>query len=243
MGVSLFGSFDGRGAWGINLYNVSHREYTKYRYWARDMACSSVTTPPIMTYQVKGGKRDLVNQSTNSWSKIVALISHRRHLHSWIWSEIWVEVDWHNDVKISIPISYLISNWKCVKNSIERELDSSKEFYNSSIYHLAMDPIRVHWKSCNRMELSMKEFEEQHRWKVITWLLGYSPGFPSNLGILEGCLEGMGGQKGECCMGSLVNHEISGKSKFPKNKSVLLTCGGGLYDPPPCGCCYGDPPP
>jgi hypothetical protein len=79
-----------------------------------------------------------------------------------------VEVDWHNDVKISVPVSYLIGNWKCVKNSIARELKSSKEFHNSSIYHLVATPVRVHWKSRSQMESSIKEFEEHHRWKVIT---------------------------------------------------------------------------
>jgi hypothetical protein len=46
------------------------------------------------------------------------------------------------------------------------ELNSSKELHNSYIYHLIVDPVRVCWKSRNRIESSIKEFEEHHRWKV-----------------------------------------------------------------------------
>jgi hypothetical protein len=40
------------------------------------------------------------------------------------------------------------------------ELKSSKELCNNYIYHLVVDPIRVHWKIHNRIESSIKEFEE-----------------------------------------------------------------------------------
>jgi hypothetical protein len=43
----------------------------------------------------------------------------------------------------------------------------------------------------------MREFDEHHKWKFITWLFGSSPGFPSNFGISEGSLAGMTGQTGE----------------------------------------------
>jgi hypothetical protein len=43
----------------------------------------------------------------------------------------------------------------------------------------------------------MREFDEHHKWKVITWLFGSSPDFLSNFGILEGSLAGMTGQTGE----------------------------------------------
>jgi hypothetical protein len=46
------------------------------------------------------------------------------------------------------------------------------------------------------MESSIKEFEEHQKWKVMTWLFGYSPVFPSNLGMLEGIFVGIGGQNG-----------------------------------------------
>jgi hypothetical protein len=41
------------------------------------------------------------------------------------------------------------------------------------------------------MESSMILFEEHHKWKVITWLAGPSPDFPSNFGISEGSLVGI----------------------------------------------------
>jgi hypothetical protein len=43
----------------------------------------------------------------------------------------------------------------------------------------------------------MREFDEHHKWKVITWLFGSSPYFPSNFGISEGSLAGITGQTGE----------------------------------------------
>jgi hypothetical protein len=32
----------------------------------------------------------------------------------------------------------------------------------------------------------MMLFEEHHKWKVMIWLVGSSPSFPSNLGMSEG---------------------------------------------------------
>jgi hypothetical protein len=43
----------------------------------------------------------------------------------------------------------------------------------------------------------MREFDENHKWKFITWLFGSSLGFPSNFGILEGSLARITGQTGE----------------------------------------------
>jgi hypothetical protein len=43
----------------------------------------------------------------------------------------------------------------------------------------------------------MREFDEHHKWKFITWLFGSSPGFPSKFRISEGSLAGMTGQTGE----------------------------------------------
>jgi hypothetical protein len=45
------------------------------------------------------------------------------------------------------------------------------------------------------MESFIKELEEHHKWKI-TWLLGSSPYFPSNFGMLDGNLAGMVGQDG-----------------------------------------------
>lgn len=49
------------------------------------------------------------------------------------------------------------------------------------------------------------------------WCWGSSPALPSNLGISEGILWGMGGNQGECMIGSLVNLERLGKSNVARN--------------------------
>jgi hypothetical protein len=43
----------------------------------------------------------------------------------------------------------------------------------------------------------MREFDEHHKCKFITWLFGSSPDFSSNFGISEGSLARMTGQTGE----------------------------------------------
>jgi hypothetical protein len=43
----------------------------------------------------------------------------------------------------------------------------------------------------------MREFDEHHKWKVVTWLFVSSLDFPSNFGISEGSLVGITGQTGE----------------------------------------------
>jgi hypothetical protein len=52
------------------------------------------------------------------------------------------------------------------------ELKLGKEYCVNSIYHFIIEPVRIHLKVHNLMESSIKELEEHHRWKVITWLLG-----------------------------------------------------------------------
>jgi hypothetical protein len=64
-----------------------------------------------------------------------------------------------------------------------------KKPHGNSIYHLVVEPVRVHWKRRNQIESSINELDEHQRWNVITWLLGSSPGFASNLGIYDGNLE------------------------------------------------------
>jgi len=56
----------------------------------------------------------------------------------------------------------------------------------------------------------MMLFEEHHKWKVMTWLVGYSPAFPSNLGMSEGSLVGIAGHVGSCNIGSFVRLIRSG---------------------------------
>jgi hypothetical protein len=85
---------------------------------------------------------------------------------------------------------------KCMKKDMERELKSWKEPRGISIYHLVAEHVSVCWKRRKHIESSIKEFDEHHKWKFITWLFGSSPGLPSNFGISEGNLAGITGQKG-----------------------------------------------
>jgi hypothetical protein len=64
----------------------------------------------------------------------------------------------------------------------------------SSIYHFSSEPVRVHWKSRNRMESSIKELDENQRWKVMRWLFGSSLDLPSNFGMSDGNLSRIMGQ-------------------------------------------------
>jgi hypothetical protein len=49
-----------------------------------------------------------------------------------------------------------------------RELKSWKEPCGSSIYHLVVEPVSVLWKIRKRIESSIREFDEHHKWKFIT---------------------------------------------------------------------------
>ena len=78
-----------------------------------------------------------------------------------------------------------------------RELKSWKDARGNSIYHFAAEPVSVRWKRRKRMESSMRELDEHHKWKVITWLFGSSLNFLSNFGISEGSFVGIAGQPEE----------------------------------------------
>ena len=68
--------------------------------------------------------------------------------------------------------------------------------------------------------------EEHHKWKVIRWLVGSSPGFPSNFGISKGNLVGILGQVASCKMGSFVSLFKSGMLRDAKHG--IGKFGGGL---------------
>lgn len=89
----------------------------------------------------------------------------------------------------------------------------------SSMYHLATFLVRVCWNNINMIESSIREFDEHHKRKVVTWSPGSSPIFPSNLGISEGSLVGTGGQTGLYLIKSLVILERSGKFNVAKKGS------------------------
>ena len=72
----------------------------------------------------------------------------------------------------------------------------------------------------------MMLFEEHHKWKVMTWLVGLYPSFPSNLGMSEGSLVGIAGHVGSCNIGSLVSLLRSGMLR--EAEYGIYSGGGGL---------------
>jgi hypothetical protein len=60
---------------------------------------------------------------------------------------MWVEEDFQSEVKIYIPISYHIGDRKCIRKAMVRELKSTKELHDNSIYHLDDAVVSVLWKS------------------------------------------------------------------------------------------------
>jgi hypothetical protein len=74
-----------------------------------------------------------------------------------------------------------------------------------STYHLVEGSVRVLWDKLKQMEYYTMLLEEHHKWKYMMWLVGSSPSFPSNLGILEGNLVEIFDQVGSCNMGSFIN--------------------------------------
>jgi hypothetical protein len=67
-------------------------------------------------------------------------------------------------------------------------------------------------------------FEQHHKWKVMTWLAGSSPRFPSKLGMYEGSLVGILGHVGSCNIGSFV---ILLKSGMLMDAKYGMGSGGG----------------
>jgi hypothetical protein len=87
------------------------------------------------------------------------------------------------------------------------------------------------------MESSMILFEEHHKWKVIPWFSGSSPGFPSNFRMSKRNLVGILGQVASCRMGSfmsLVKLRMLRDAKYGKGGF-----GGGLV---PIIVCVGSGP-
>jgi hypothetical protein len=73
----------------------------------------------------------------------------------------------------------------------------------------------------------MMLFEENHNWKVMIWLVGLSPSFPSNLGMFEWSLVGIVGHVGSCNIGSLVS--LFKSSMLREAKYGIWGGGGGLF--------------
>ena len=182
------------------------------------MACSSNWGPIIVTSLKIWGCRNFRNQSRRNESWMYALISLLLLHHSWIWSEIWVVSPCWKEVNNFVLESYWIGSWKWCKKALPKFLKSTKLVVGNLIYHFAVAPIKVLWKSLNLMLSSIKEFEEHHRWKGMMCVLGSSLTFPSNFGILDGNFVGIGGQAGECLIGSFINLDKSGRFKVAKNR-------------------------
>lgn len=105
----------------------------------------------------------------------------------------------------------------------------------NSIYHFSTFPDRVHWNNHKHMLYWTKEFEENHKWKVITWLVVSSPGFPSNFGIFHGRLVGILGHEGWWQTEWLVSLERSGRFKFSEMGSLGLVNEYFTKEERPCG--------
>ena len=183
----------GLGALGIISYKILDWEYIKSSCWALRIASSSLVTTEVDTSLDIYGNRDLRNHSSKNLGGMVALIRFFRILHSWMWSEIWVALSyWKVDNK-SIPKSYQTRSWKWLRNTLAKSQKLSNATKGSSMYHFAAVLVRVLWNNLNQTMLSFSELEEHHKWKVVMWAPGSSPTLPSNFGIFEGNLVGIGG--------------------------------------------------
>jgi hypothetical protein len=80
-------------------------------------------------------------------------------------------------------------------------------------------------------------FEEHHKWKFVTWLVGSSPYFPSKFGISESNFVGILDQVGSCKMGSFVSLVKSRILRYDKYEIGIF--GGGLV---PSIMCVGNGP-
>ena len=169
------------------------------------MACSYVKTPPMATSKGMRRSKYYISQSSSNWSQMGALINLCIHIHSCIWSKIWEEIVWWSVLNSSVTVSYRIGNWKLVKNTIANVLNSQKECWGSLIYNFKTTMVMVIWNNHRRIEPSIREFDENHRWKVITSFLGSSPGLPSNLRMYNGNLTRMLGHEGSWCIISFIN--------------------------------------
>ena len=132
-------------------------------YWAFKMASSSIWGHSEEMYLDIGGSNVFKNQSRKILSSSLILHKLRCHLHSWMWSVMWVAVFWKKDSKISTPSSYMMGRWKYCRNIKAKELKFGYLACGSSMYHLATTPVRVRWNSLSVIESSTMLFDEHHR--------------------------------------------------------------------------------
>ena len=150
-------------------------------------------------------------RSKSTRSSSLYLHKLRRRLHLWRCSKIWMAGVCLNCVSNSIPKSWWMGNWKYVRNAVARAPKVPCEAEGCYTYHFTTTLVRVSWNNLNRIVLSMILFDENHRWKVMTWLPRSSACLPLNFVISKGSFVGMGGHVGLCAMGSFVNLVKSGK--------------------------------
>ena len=173
------------------------------------MTSSSITAPDMETSQDILGNSDLVNQSAKRESRIGALTNLWCLLYSWVWSKMCVAVFCQREVRSSVPVSYRMGSWKWVKKAIANNWKSKNDADNNSMNHFVALPISVLGNSHS--------------------LAGSSPVFPLNLGISIGILTGTGDQAKWCLMGSFVNFDKSGNSRFSRNGSFVGANGFWVF--------------
>ena len=184
------------------------------------MASYLEKTLEVAKYLDNCGTKDLRNHSSRNSSGTGTLIRLFRRLHSRIWSEMWSAVVCSKLASSSVPVLYLTGNWKWLRKAIA---SSPKEEYlerSRSMYHFATLLIRVRWNRRNWTESSLKELDEHHRWKVVTWSPKYLLGLPSNFGMSKGNLVSIEGQRGSRQIGSFNNLDKSGKCNVARNGSL-----------------------
>jgi len=90
------------------------------------------------------------------------------------------------------------------------------------MYHLVALPVKVLYKSLNRILSSTNKFEEHHKWYIMTCLEGSSSHFPSIFGILDGNDKGISSHKVCFWMESLLHGNKSERYKVSKKENGVL---------------------
>jgi hypothetical protein len=140
--------------------------------------------------------------------------------HSCIWSNMWVALSYLSVNNTSVPTLYRNRSWKWLRKTSVRSWKVWKVDPCNSMYHFTATPARVQWKSHNRMEFLFNEFEENHRWNIVTWSLRSSPYFPSNLGMYEDNLLVIEGQFRSWHIDSIISFNKSSKFNIVRKGSL-----------------------
>ena len=101
----------------------------------------------------------------------------------------------------------------------------SKESHGNSMYHFAAESVRILWKRRSLTVSSFKEFDENHKWKFMTWFDVSSLGFPLNFKMSEGNLCIIIGHQGAYKIGSLVCQFKFGNSRVATNGNCQFKLG------------------